>query len=149
MALNNFVGMGRITAQPEQKQTTTGKSVVAFSIAIDRNYKTQDGQKVTDFLNCVAYEKTAEMITRYFNKGSMICVEGSVQTRSWQSQDGTKRHTTEIIVDRVHFTGEKATDTAGQNSAPTAQPAAPAVPAFAAPSVPKFETAQKDDDLPF
>lgn len=146
MALNNFVGMGRITAQPELKQTTTGKNVVSFSIAIDRNYKSQNGEKVTDFLNCVAYEKTAEMVTRYFGKGSMICVEGSVQTRSWQAQDGTKRNTTEIIVERVHFTGEKANAPAEQISAPAAQVSAPT---FAAPSVPKFETVQNDADLPF
>ena len=139
MALNRWVGMGRLTAQPEQKQTTTGKAVVSFTVAIDRNSKGQNGEKQTDFLNCVAWEKTAEMICRYFGKGSMICVEGSVQTRSWTAQDGSKRYTTEIVVERVHFTGEKS-------SAPTEQNLGNP---YAAPTAPQFEEVRDDDDLPF
>ncbi len=138
MALNRFIGMGRITAHPELKTTTTGKSVITFTIAIDRNVKAQNGEKETDFLNCVAWNKTAEFVSRYFGKGSMICVEGSVQTRSYSAQDGSKRYVTEIVADSVHFTGEKSNAPTTENSAPQ----------YAQNTPPQFEEI-KDDDLPF
>lgn len=135
MALNRFIGMGRIVAQPELKQTTTGKSVVTFTVAIDRNSNGQSGEKQTDFLNCTAWEKTAEFISRYFSKGNMICVEGSIQTRSWTAQDGSKRYVTEVVTDRVHFTGERT-------NAPTEQYQGNA-------TAPRFEKVADDDGIPF
>ena len=135
MALNHWVGMGRLTARPEQRSTTSGKTVISFSIAVDRNSK--NGEKQVDFIQCVAWEKTAEHICRWFDKGSMICVEGGLQTRSWVAQDGSKRSTTEIIVDRAHFTGERSNAATGQNSGDAGY------------SAPRFEEVNNDDDLPF
>ena len=119
MALNKFIGMGRITATPELKATPNGTNVVTFSIAVDRNYKGQNGEKQTDFLNVVAWKQTAEHIVKWFGKGSMICVEGSLQTRSFTTQSGEKRYVTEIVADSVHFTGEKANAPVGENNGTT------------------------------
>lgn len=135
MALNHWVGMGRLTARPEQRSTTSGKTVISFSVAVDRNSK----EKQVDFIPCVAWEKTAEHICRFFDKGRMICVEGTLQTRSWTAQDGSKRSTMEVLVDRAHFTGEKANAATGQNSGDTG---------YSEQSAPSFEEL-RDDDLPF
>ena len=133
MALNRFIGMGRITTTPELKATPSGTNVVTFSIAIDRNYKGQNGEKQTDFLNVVAWKQTAEHIVKWFNKGSMICVEGSVQTRSYTTQSGEKRYVTEIVADSVHFTGEKTNAPTGENNGTTSN----------------YEVLPEDGDLPF
>ena len=111
MALNHCELMGRITAPLELKATTNGKSVLAFTIAVDRGKNPTTGEKVTDFINLVAWENIAEMIARFFDKGRMICVEGSIQTRSYKTDEGKNRYITEIKVDKVHFTGEKAENT--------------------------------------
>lgn len=133
MALNRFIGMGRITATPELKATPSGTNVVTFSIAVDRNYKGQNGEKQTDFLNVVAWKQTAEHIVKWFGKGSMICVEGSVQTRSFTTQSGEKRYVTEIVADSVHFTGEKSNTPVGENNGTTGG----------------YEVLPDDGDLPF
>lgn len=137
MALNHWVGMGRLTAKPELKTTPSGVSVATFSIAVDRDYKAQNGEKQTDFISVVAWRQTAEFVTKWFDKGSMICVEGSLQTRSYTAQDGTKRIVTEVIADKVHFTGEKK-DTA-----------TPSTTAYAAQPTVKFEDLADDEPLPF
>lgn len=103
MALNKWIGMGRITAPIELKNTPNGVSVATFTVAIDRDF----GDKQTDFINIVAWRQTAEFASKYFTKGSMICVEGSIQVRSYTTQSGEKRYATEVVADRVHFTGEK------------------------------------------
>jgi single-strand DNA-binding protein len=139
MALNKFIGMGRITATPELKATQGGTSVVTFSIAVDRNYKGQNGEKQTDFLNVVAWKQTAEHIAKWFGKGSMICVEGSVQTRSYTTQSGEKRYVTEIVADSVHFTGEKTNAPTGENNGTTDD-------SYTAPN---YEVLPEDEDLPF
>ncbi len=113
MALNHCELMGRITAPLELKATTGGKSVLAFTIAVDRGKNPTTGEKVTDFINCIAWESIAEFITRYFDKGRMICVEGSIQTRSYKTDEGKNRHITEIKIDKAHFTGEKVENTTG------------------------------------
>lgn len=102
MGLNRWIGMGRITAPLELKQTPTGKSVCSFTIAIDRGVS-----DATDFIDIVAWEKTAEFICKYFGKGKMICVEGSIQSRSYTTGEGQKRSVKEVNAERVHFTGEK------------------------------------------
>lgn len=104
--MNRVILMGRLTADPELRQTPQGTSVTSFTIAVDRRIKTENGQQA-DFITCVAWRKTAEFICRYFQKGRMIAVEGQLQSRSWDTQDGKRQYATEVIVDNVSFTGEK------------------------------------------
>lgn len=103
--LNNVVLMGRMTADAELKSTPNGKYVASFSIAVERDYS-QNGERQTDFINLVAWNKTAEFITNYFNKGDMIAVTGSIQTRQYE-KDGSKRTATEVKVDKASFCGGK------------------------------------------
>ena len=104
--MNRVILMGRLTADPELRQTPQGTSVTRFTIAVDRRIKTENGQQA-DFITCVAWRKTAEFICRYFQKGRMIAIEGQLQSRSWDTQDGKRQYATEVIVDNVSFTGEK------------------------------------------
>ncbi len=105
--LNRVILMGRITAAPELKTTASGISVTSFSLAVERSYVKQGEERKADFINCVAWRGTAEFICRYFGKGSMIAVEGQLQTRTYQAKDGTNRYVTEVVADNVSFTGEK------------------------------------------
>lgn len=138
MALNHWVGMGRITAKPELKTTPSGVSVATFTIAIDRDYKSQSGEKQSDFIQIVAWRQTAEFVTRWFDKGSLICVEGSLQVRSYTAQDGSKRFVTEVVASSVHFTGEKK-----ENGV------LPVVPNASQNTEPQYEELQGDEELPF
>ena len=104
--MNRVILMGRLTADPELRQTPQGTAVTRFTIAVDRRIKTENGQQA-DFITCVAWRKTAEFICRYFQKGRMIAIEGQLQSRSWDTQDGKRQYATEVIVDNVSFTGEK------------------------------------------
>ena len=104
--MNRVILMGRLTADPELRQTPQGTAVTSFTIAVDRRIKTENGQQA-DFITCVAWRKTAEFICRYFQKGRMIAIEGQLQSRSWDGQDGKRQYATEVIVDNVSFTGEK------------------------------------------
>lgn len=104
--LNKAILIGRLTKDPELKSTGGGTSVLSFTLAVKRNYKSIDNTYATDFVNCVAYRQTAEFISNYFKKGNMIAIEGRLQTRSWES-DGKKRTVTEIAVESVTFCGEK------------------------------------------
>ena len=107
MALNKIELMGRITDHLEQKVTTSGKEVVSFSLAVERNYKGSDGNKITDFINCVAFGNQAKHICTYFGKGRLLLVVGSLQSRQYTTQNGDKRTVFEVNVEEVHFTGEK------------------------------------------
>lgn len=113
--MNKVVLMGRLTKDVEMRQTPSGVSMARFSIAVNRRFKTE-GQPDADFINCVAWRHTGEFISRYFNKGSMIAVVGSIQTRTWDGQDGKKQYATEIVVDEAYFTGEKRESTHNQAS---------------------------------
>lgn len=104
MAFNLVVLTGRLTAAPEIKTTPSGKSVCSFTIAVDRGY---GDNKETDFITCVAWEKTAEFIGKYFNKGSEIGIEGSIQTRKWTDKNGNSRTAFEIRVSNAQFIGGK------------------------------------------
>lgn len=142
--LNKVVLAGRLTADPELKQTTSGVSVCSFSLAVNRRYS-KEGQQETDFINCQAWRQTAEFITRYFRKGSSLCITGSIQTRSWTDQNGQKRYATEVTIDEAMFVDSK--DSAGQaGTAPADQTPAPA---YNAPQTPNFEQLSQDDDFPF
>lgn len=98
--------MGRITQDLEVRQTPSGVSVVTFSVAVDRSYSGQNGERQTDFITCVAWRQTAEFIGRYFGKGRMIAVEGQLRTRTYDDKNGTKHYVTEVYVDNASFTGE-------------------------------------------
>ena len=136
--LNKVILGGRLTADPELKQTPQGVSVTTFSIAVNRRGK----EAQTDFINCQAWRQTAEFICKFFKKGSSICVIGSIQTRSWTDQQNNKRIATEVIVDEANFVDSKADAPAGSSIYSDA-------PAFQTQQAPKFEEIASDDDLPF
>ena len=144
--INNVVLMGRLVATPELRNTQTGIAVTSFSIAVERSFARAGEQRQADFIDCVAWRNTAEFITKYFQKGSMIAVTGSIQTRTYDDKNGSKRKATEIIVDQASFCGSKAETGTGSYSAPVAQ--APA-PSFSTGSDGDFEEIAGDDDLPF
>ncbi len=108
--LNRVILMGRIAQDLEVKQTGNGTPVLSFSIAVDRNYSDQNGQRQTDFIDCVAWRQQAEFIGRYFGKGRMIAIEGNLRKRVYDDRNGTKHYVTEVFVDSVSFTGEPKRD---------------------------------------
>ena len=108
MSINTAVIMGRLTADPELKTTASGLSVLSFSVAVERNYQKEGEEKSVDFINVVAWRKTAEFVSKYFHKGSMIAVEGSIQTRKYEDKDGNKRTAFEILANTVSFCGKEA-----------------------------------------
>ena len=102
--LNRIILMGRLTADPELRQTTSGVSVATFAIAVDRNFQSKNAsERQTDFINCVAWRQTAEFISRYFAKGRMIAVEGSLQSRRYEDKMGQKRTAYEVVIDQAYF----------------------------------------------
>lgn len=146
--INNVVLMGRLVATPELRSTGTGVSVTSFTIAVDRSFVKSGEQRQADFIDCVAWRQSAEFITKYFQKGSMIAITGSIQTRNYEDKNGNKRKAVEVIVDSASFCGSKAeTGSSGGYSAPSA-PVAPA-PSFTAGNESDFEEISEDDDLPF
>ena len=104
--MNKVIFMGRFTADPEMKTTQSGAVICNFTVAVDRRFK-KDGQPTADFFNCVAFGKTAEFVSKWFTKGKMILVEGSMQNRSWEDDKNNKHYRTELIVDSVYFCGSK------------------------------------------
>ena len=140
-SLNKVILIWHLTADPELKQTPAGISVTSFSIGVARRFKSADGQTASDFINIVAWRSTAEFITRYFKKGNAICICGSLQTRQWTANDGTRRYATEVVADEASFV-ERKSDRGGEDF--------PA-PAFSSTNeaAPKFEEISGDDDLPF
>lgn len=130
--LNAVILQGRLTDTPELKTTTTGKSVTSFSIAVERDFST-NGERETDFINIVAWNNTAEFISKYFNKGKQILVKGSLQVRKYQTQNGENRYSTEVLAEKVYFAGDKGNTQQGENY-----------------DVGDFEYTEVDDeDLPF
>lgn len=119
--MNKVILLGRLTRDPEMKNTTTGKAVTRFSLAVDRRFKNKDGQKEADFINIVVWDKQAEFAAQYLNKGSQISVSGRLQVSSYDGQDGQRRYMTEVVADEINFvsSGQKGS-TAGfqQASAP-------------------------------
>lgn len=105
--LNKAILIGRFTRDPELRSTPQGVSTCSFSLAVDRNFVRQGEERKADFINCVAWRTTAEFISRYFHKGNLVAVEGSIQTRSWDDQDGKKRYATEVIVNQAYFVESK------------------------------------------
>ena len=149
--LNVVAIMGRLVADPELRTTQSGTNVCSFRIACDRNFVRQGEQRQADFINCVAWRSTAEFITRYFQKGSMIAVTGSIQTRNYEDKNGNKRTAVEVLVDQASFCGSKAETGTGNNNYNQgySAPAQPAAPSFSTGSDGDFEEISGDDDLPF
>ena len=106
MSLNKAILMGRLTREPELKTTASGVSVCSFTLAVARGYA-RDGGRETDFIDCVAWRSTAEFISRYFVKGQMMALVGSIQTRKWEDKDGNKRVSVEVVADEVSFADSK------------------------------------------
>lgn len=108
--LNHVSIMGRLTRDPELRRTGSGTPVANFAIAVDRDFSGKDGEKETDFINCVAWRQTAEFVNRYLTKGRMAVVSGRLQVRKWQTQEGENRYVTEVIAESVYF-GDSKKDT--------------------------------------
>lgn len=107
MSLNKIFIMGRMTADPELRRTPAGVAVTSFSLAVDRDFKGQNGEKETDFIEVVAWRNTAEFVAKYFAKGRAAVVEGRLQIRDWVDKDGNKRRSAEVIADNVYFADSK------------------------------------------
>ena len=105
--LNKIVLMGRLTRDPELRRTQSGTAVASFTLAVDRDYKPQDGERETDFIDIVAWRGTGEFVSKYFSKGRMAVVEGRLQVRDWTDKDGNKRRSTEVVADNVYFGDSK------------------------------------------
>ena len=175
--LNHITIMGRLTRDPELRRTGSGIAVASFTLAVDRDFgKNENGERETDFIDCVAWRQTGEFVSKYFTKGRMAVVAGRLQIRSWNDKDGNKRRTAEVVADNVYF-GDSKRDNEGGNayggnsygnntyggntygsapayggySAPSA-PAAPAYGGYSMPSAPASDFAVLNDDdaqLPF
>ncbi len=142
--LNKVILIGRFTRDPELRSTPQGTSTCSFSLAVDRNYQSAGGERQADFINCVAWRQTAEFISKYFQKGNMVCVEGSIQTRSWKDNEGNNRYATEVVVDRSYFVESKRS--AQESSAMSTAPVFNDSPFGNLPDPTPLGT---DDDLPF
>lgn len=145
--LNRVILMGRLVADPELKTTPSGISVTSFRIAVERSYAKAGEERQADFINIVCWRNTAEFVCKYFSKGSLIALEGQLQTRSYQDKDGTNKYMVEVLADKVSFTGEK---TERQESKPQSCPKQTGTPvAYSNGSDRAFEEMPLDDDLPF
>lgn len=147
--MNKVIIIGRLTRDPEMRTTSTGTNTTTFTVAVSRTYANQNGERETDFLNCVAWRKQAENIAKYCSKGTQVAVEGRLQTRSYDAQDGTKRYVTEIIADNTTFLGGKGSNVSdnenfvGESNIATTDISEDPFKDFGE------EVALSDDDLPF
>lgn len=116
--LNKVILMGRFTRDPELKSTPQGVSTCSFSLAVDRNFTREGEERKADFINCVAWRNTAEFISKYFRKGSMAAIEGSIQTRSWDDNEGKKRYATDVVVSQIYFAESKQDEPEAPVSSP-------------------------------
>ncbi|BCK79670.1 single-stranded DNA-binding protein (plasmid) [Vescimonas fastidiosa] len=151
--LNKIFIMGRLTRDPELRRLENGTAVTRFSLAVDRDFKSQNGERSTDFIDVVAWRSTAEFVSKYFSKGRMAIVEGRLQIRDWKDKDGNNRRSAEVVADNVYF-GDSKRDgaTGGDYAAPAAGYSAPSG-GYAAPvggtSSGFSEIDDEDGDLPF
>ena len=142
--LNKIFLMGRLTRDPEMRHTQNGTAVASFSIAVDRDFKDKrSGEKVTDFVDIVAWRSTAEFVDKYFSKGRMAVVEGRLQIRDWTDKDGNKRRSAEVVADSIYFgDSKKEGDSSGGYKA-----AGKAV--DVEPEAGDFAEVEDDGDIPF
>lgn len=155
--LNVAVLMGRFVADPELRHTPNGISVTSFTVAVDRSYVKAGTERQTDFIDVVAWRNTADFVCKYFRKGQLVAVQGSIQTRTYTDKDGNKRKAVEIVADNVHFAEPKRdagpssggypsrTDNQAGEHAEHEQPA----PAYSSGDTGDFQEIPSDDDLPF
>jgi single-strand DNA-binding protein len=118
--LNKIVLQGRLTRDPELRRTNGGTAVASFTLAVDRDFKSQGGERETDFVDIVAWRNTAEFVSKYFPKGRMAVVFGRLQVRSYQDKDGNKRKAVEVVADNVYFCGDKPQSRTETDTAPVA-----------------------------
>ena len=146
--INKWIGMGRLTADPELKQTQSGVSTCTVNVAVQRDYADGSGERQTDFICVVAWRQTAEFLCKYFRKGSMIAVVGELRTRTYNDKryPDVKHYVTEVYADKVSFCGGK--NESGGNNDPAPAQTAPQAPAQV-PNLDDFEQIGNDSDLPF
>ena len=152
--LNRVILMGRLVADPELRHTASNIAVTSFRIAVDRNYTSRGAERQTDFINIVAWRNTAEFVSRYFRKGQLVALEGSIQTRSYTHNQGNNRTAFEVVADQVYFAESR---NSGSQTAPAdtfAPPPAfeepPKGAAFSVGDIGDFEEIDTDDgELPF
>lgn len=148
--LNKVILMGRLTNDPELKQTTSGVSVCSFSIAVNRRFKSENGQQDVDFINIVAWRQSAEFVSRYFKKGSCIIVCGEIQTRNYTNNQGQKVYVTEVVADEVSFGESKSTEQSASTPPNPASFGKKNMPTgYTANNNTQFEEIPNDSDLPF
>lgn len=143
--INTVALMGRLTYEPELRTTPSGVSVLRFQVACDRSYQRAGAERQADFIDCLAWRQTAEFISRYFHKGSMIAIEGSIQTSNFTDKNGQNRKTTEVVVNNASFCGSK-----NESGSAPAQAFQQPAPSYASADSSDFEEIVDDDeDLPF
>ena len=154
--LNHIVLMGRLTRDPELRRTGSGVAVASFTLAVDRDFASQGGEKETDFVDIVAWRSTAEFVSKYFTKGRMAVVSGRLQIRNWQDKEGNKRRSAEVVADNVYFADSRRDGEQSGGYAPASSGYAPAPSSYAPPanqsSAPVSDFAELSDDdgeLPF
>ena len=153
--LNHIVLMGRLTRDPELRRTGSGIAVASFTLAVDRDFKSQNGEKECDFIDIVAWRSTGEFVSKYFTKGSMAVVSGRLQIRNWTDKEGGKRRSAEVVADNVYFGSSKRDNAFGGYSEYGGSSfSAPASTGYSAPAAPaassEFSMLEDDDsDLPF
>ena len=151
--LNHIVIMGRLTRDPELRRTGSGVAVASFTLAVDRDFgKNDNGERETDFIDCVAWRQTGEFVSKYFTKGRMAVVSGRLQIRNWTDKEGNKRRTAEVIADNVYFGDSKRDGDSSAAGNTYAAPAAGGFGGYSAPSSPASDFAMLSDDdaqLPF
>lgn len=140
--MNTVTIVGNLTKDPEVTQTQGGVSVARFTVAVSRRFKNADGNRDTDFIPCVAWRASAEFAQKYLRKGNKVCVRGSIQTRSYQAQDGTNRNVTEVIAEEVESCTPRETTAQNENTG--------AGHGSSQQQIPQADlTPVEDDDLPF
>lgn len=146
--LNNAVIMGRLVADPELRTTGSGISVTSFTVAVDRRYARQGEERQTDFIDVIAWRQNAEFISKYFRKGSMIAIQGYIQTRTYEDKNGNKRKAVEVVVDNASFCGSKAESNTGSYNREESYAAAQPAPSYSTADEGDFKEIP-EDDLPF
>ncbi len=150
--LNNVVLMGRLTADPELRHTPNGIAVTSFTLAVNRSYSKTGTERATDFIDVVAWRNTAEFVSKYFTKGLLVAVEGSIQTRTYQDKNGNNRKAFEIVANNVHFAESKRDFNSNENVDESTSPSqipSDVAPSFENGSDDEFKEIPADDDLPF
>ncbi len=150
--LNKIFIMGRLTRDPELRRTQSGTAVTSFTLAVDRDFKSQSGEKETDFIDVVAWRSTAEFAAKYFTKGRMAIVEGRLQIRPWTDKEGNSRRSAEVVADNIYF-GDSKRDSAGDMGGYSAPAYTAPAGGYSAPvgggSSGFAEIDEEDGDLPF